>query len=81
MEKLSPSINLKVDTTSNFDKNYPNEPLTLLIWDEKISLMSNNTNPIPSPESIVGQDICVTGKISKYKRHYQITPNSKNYLS
>ena len=61
----------------NFDKNYPNEPLTLLIWDEKISLMSNNTGSIPSPESIVGQDICVTGKISKYKEHYQITPNSK----
>ena len=61
-------------TFLNLDKPYPNQVFTVLIWGE-------NRSRFGTPESeYKGKRICVTGKITAYKRAAEIVASDPNQL-
>ena len=59
----------------NLDRPYPNEPVSVVVWNDKISYLSKDKSFL-SLSSIIGKNICITGKVSEYRGRTQITPNS-----
>lgn len=71
--------------TSNFakgmylslDKKYPNQTLTLVVWNESIAPLEAKFG---SFNSKIGHTFCALGTIKKYKKHLQIQVENPQFL-
>jgi DNA/RNA endonuclease YhcR with UshA esterase domain len=62
-------------TFLNFDRNYPNHTMVVLIWDSNRSAFPSN------PEDYYkGKKVCATGLIESYKGKPQIIARDSNQL-
>ena len=62
-------------TFVNFEKDYPNQVFTALVWGNDRRHFS------PPPESLVGKQVCVSGKIESYKDRPEIIVSSPGQFS
>lgn len=53
----------------NFDKPYPQQSLTVVVWDGVIAPL---TNKLGNLDSLVGKELCTRGKIEQYNQRAQL---------
>lgn len=61
----------------NLDKKYPNQSLTLLVWDNNYKWFEERFGRI---DHMVGQRFCARGTIEEYKNNLQIKVNNPQFL-
>ncbi|NLY12377.1 MAG: hypothetical protein GXZ10_02035 [Gammaproteobacteria bacterium] len=61
----------------SLDKKYPNQTLTLVVWDESIAPLESKFG---SFNSQVGRTFCALGTIEKYKKNLQIQIENPQFL-
>ncbi|MPW36440.1 hypothetical protein [Vibrio sp. B1Z05] len=61
----------------NLDKSYPNQTLTILIWNRNLNPFEERFGKLDNLED---QKICVRGKITEYKNKLQIQVSNPQYL-
>ena len=61
----------------NLDNKYPNQSLTLLVWDKDYKWFENRFGEI---DSMVGSRFCARGKIEEYKNNLQIQVSNPQFL-
>lgn len=61
----------------NLDKPYPNQSLTLLIWDNNYRWFEERFGKI---DGMKGKRFCARGKIEEYKNNLQIKVNNPQFL-
>ena len=61
----------------NLDNKYPNQSLTLLVWDKDYKWFENRFGEI---DSMVGSRFCARGKIEEYKNNLQIQVTNPQFL-
>lgn len=61
----------------NLDKKYPNQSLTLLIWDNNYKWFEQRFGRI---ESMIGERFCARGTIEEYNNNLQIKVNNPQFL-
>jgi hypothetical protein len=54
----------------NLEKKYPNQPLTLIVWEDDLTEFTKNHGNL---NSLVGYNVCGEGKVAKYKGRSQIS--------
>lgn len=59
----------------NFEKHYPNQPITLVIWDKEIQQIGAN-----SLKATEGQQYCIKGTIQNYKNKLQMILENPAYF-
>ena len=61
----------------NLDKKYPNQSLTLLIWDTEYPWFEQRFGNM---DAMLGQRVCARGKIEAYKSNLQIKITNPQFL-
>lgn len=61
----------------NFDKPYPNQSLSALIWNDKTAGFEQRFGNL---KSLVNQRVCVRGPITEYKNTLQIVVSNPQFL-
>ncbi len=61
----------------SLDKKYPNQSLTLIVWDENIAPLETKFG---SFNSKIGRTFCALGTIEKYKKNLQIQIENPQFL-
>lgn len=61
----------------SLDKKYPNQTLTLVVWNESIAPLEAKFG---SFNSKIGHTFCALGTIKKYKKHLQIQVENPQFL-
>lgn len=61
----------------NLDKPYPNQTLTLVVWDEHIAPIKLKFGDLNSK---IGREFCALGTIEKYKKRLQLQVNNPQFL-
>ena len=61
----------------NLDKPYPNQSLTLLIWDNNYRWFEERFGKI---EDMKGRRFCARGTIEEYKNNLQMNVNNPQFL-
>ncbi|GLR63867.1 NERD domain-containing protein [Marinospirillum insulare] len=61
----------------SLDKKYPNQTLTLVVWDENIAPLESKFG---SFNSKVGRTFCALGTIEKYKKNLQVQIENPQFL-
>jgi hypothetical protein len=54
----------------NLDKSYPNQPLTLIVWEDDLAEFRERHGDL---NNLVNHDVCGDGKVTKYKGMSQIS--------
>ncbi len=62
-------------TFVNLDKQYPNQPFTILIWGEDLAKFN------PGPISWNGKRVCATGTITSYQGKPEIVAKSPGQIT
>lgn len=61
----------------NLDKRYPNQTLTLLVWDNDYHWFEERFGKI---DGFVGRRFCARGKVEEYKNNMQIKVTNPQFL-
>lgn len=61
----------------NIDESYPNETLSLLIWDENFPKFEQHHGDL---SKLTLKNVCAKGKIVEYKQSLQIQMSNPEYL-
>jgi len=61
----------------NLDKRYPNQSLTVLVWDSNLKGFEQRFGNLTKFKN---QRVCVRGKITEYKNSLQIKVSNPQYL-
>ena len=61
----------------NLDKKYPNQTLTILVWDSDYRWFEERFGSI---DGFVGRRFCARGKIEEYKNNMQIQVSNPQFL-
>lgn len=61
----------------NFDKKYPNQSVTVLIWNKDYRWFENRYGKI---DNYVGERFCVTGNIASTKNYLQMHVTNPQYV-
>lgn len=61
----------------NLDKKYPNQALTVLVWDSDYRWFEERFGSI---EGFVGRRFCARGKIEEYKNNMQMQVTNPQFL-
>lgn len=61
----------------NLDKKYPNQSLTLVVWNESIGSIEAKFGSL---DSRVGQTFCALGTVEKYKNSLQVKIENPQFL-
>lgn len=61
----------------NLDKKYPNQALTVLVWDSDYRWFEERFGSI---EGFVGRRFCARGKIEEYKNNMQVQVTNPQFL-
>jgi len=61
----------------NLDKKYPNQPLTILVWDDNYKWFEARFGRI---DGMIGKRFCARGKIEEYKNNLQMKVNNPQFL-
>ncbi|GKW54107.1 hypothetical protein NCCP2140_31600 [Pseudoalteromonas sp. NCCP-2140] len=67
----------KKATYLNLDKEYPNQSLTILVWDSNLAPFEERFGNL---KRLSGERICARGKISEYKNTLQIKVSNPQFL-
>lgn len=69
---------LKKRTVLNINKAYPNEDLSLIVWDDRLIDFENEFGKL---SSLQDKNVCAFGKIRTYNQRLQITLNNTSHLN
>lgn len=61
----------------NLDKNYPNQSLTLLLWNKDYHWFESKFGNM---NNLIGYRLCARGKIEEYKNNLQMHLTNPQYL-
>lgn len=61
----------------NLDKQYPNQTLTLVLWDESVAPIEANFGAL---NSLIGRTFCALGTVEQYKKSLQIQIENPQFL-
>ena len=61
----------------NLDRKYPNQTLTLLVWDNNYRWFEERFGRI---DGMVGKRFCARGTIEEYKKNLQMKVNNPQFL-
>lgn len=59
----------------NFNKDYPNQPFSAVIWAEDVNALVFEPMPV-----VKSRQVCVSGVVTEYKGHPQIIVRKKEQL-
>ena len=68
---------LKKRTVLNINKAYPNEDLSLIVWDDRLADFESEFGKLISLQD---KNVCAFGKIKTYNQRLQITLNNTSHL-
>ncbi len=61
----------------NLDRKYPNQSLTLLVWDKDYQWFESRFGKI---DDMIGSRFCARGKVEEYKNNLQIQVSNPQFL-
>lgn len=75
--KLAETKHLSNRHYLNLDKNYPNQTLTILVWDNDYNWFEERFGKI---DNMIGERFCARGTIAEYKNNLQIQLKNPQFL-
>jgi DNA/RNA endonuclease YhcR with UshA esterase domain len=64
-------------TYLNFDDKYPNQSLTIVIWDSRKQKIVSKLGRL---DELIGLELCISGKVTEYRGRHQIILNSSHAI-
>jgi hypothetical protein len=60
-------------TYLNYDNKYPNQSLTVVIFDDRLSSVIQHVGNV---DNLLNKQVCAAGKVSEYRGRHQIVLNN-----